>query len=306
MVQNFADRLDLSIQQKKSCLVVGLDPVLERLPREVLSQVGVPAVGEPGWTARAASATGVFLRGVIDVVAEHAVAVKPNAGFFERFGAAGVDCLRQVSEHAVRQGLLVICDATRGDIGHTAEAYADSILGDAPDTLGPVTDAVTLNPYLGEDSVRPFLDKCSGGKGLFLLVRTSNPSSADIQELEVAGEPLYLRVARLVGRWGDGLRGEGGLNPVGVVVGATAPEQAVAVREELPEAFFLVPGYGAQGAGAEELAPFFIEGGRGVVVNSSRSVLYAFDGREDDWRAAVGEAASRAREALEAVRSSRA
>ena len=304
-MQNFADRLDQAIEKKSSCLVVGLDPVLERLPGEVLAEVGVPAQGEPGWTARAASATGLFLRGVIDSVAPHAVAVKPNAGFFERFGAVGMDCLREVSEHAAKQGLLVICDAKRGDIGHTAAAYAESILGETPDTLGPVTDAVTLNPYLGEDSLRPFLDKCPTGKGLFILVRTSNPSGSDIQELQVDGEPLYLKVARLVGKWGEGFRGEGGLNPVGVVVGATAPGQAAAVRKELPEAFFLVPGYGAQGGGAEELAPFFIEGGKGVVVNSSRSVLYAFDGHGGDWRAAVAEAASRAREDLEAVRSSR-
>lgn len=301
-MQNFADRLDLSIQEKKTCLVVGLDPVLDRLPAEVLSEVGVPAVGEPGWTARAASATGIFLRGVVDAVSSHAVAVKPNTGFFERFGAAGWDCLRQVSEYAAQQGLLVICDAKRGDVGPTAEAYAESLLGETPDTLGPVTDAVTLNPYLGEDSIRPFLDKCSAGKGLFLLVRTSNPSGAEIQELEVEGEPLYLKVARLVERWGAGLGGDGGLNPVGVVVGATAPGQAAAVRKELPEAFFLVPGYGAQGAGAQELAPCFIDGGRGVVVNSSRSILYAFEGSEGDWRAAVGDAACRAREDLEAVR----
>jgi len=301
-LQNFADRLDLSIQEKKSCLVVGLDPVLDRLPPEVLYEVGVPNAGEPGWTARAASATGIFLRGVIDAVAPHAVAVKPNAGFFERFGAVGWDCLRQVSEYAAKQGLLVICDAKRGDIGNTAAAYAEGLLGDTPDTLGPVTDAVTLNPYLGEDSLRPFIDRCSAGKGLFLLVRTSNPSAADLQELDVGGEPLYLKVARLVEKWGAGSRGERGLNPVGVVVGATAPEQAAAVRKELPEAFFLVPGYGAQGGGAQELAPFFIEGGRGVVVNSSRSVLYAFDGKEGDWREAVGEAASSAREDLETVR----
>ena len=119
------------------------------------------------------------------------------------------------------------------------------------------------------------------------------------------GEPLYLKVARLVGKWGEDFRGEGGLNPVGVVVGATAPGQAAAVRKELPEAFFLVPGYGALGGGGDALAPFFIEGGKGVVVNSSRSVLYAFDGQGGDWRVAVGEAASRAREDLEAVRSSR-
>ena len=178
-MQNFADRLEQAIEKKSSCLVGGLDPVLERLPGEVLAEVGVPAQGEPGWTARAASATGLFLRGVIDSVAPHAVAVKPNAGFFERFGAVGMDCLREVSEHAAKQGLLVICDAKRGDIGHTAAAYAESILGETPDTLGPVTDAVTLNPYLGEDSLRPFLDKCPAGKGLFILVRTSNPSAVN-------------------------------------------------------------------------------------------------------------------------------
>jgi orotidine-5'-phosphate decarboxylase len=303
--ESFADRLDEAIERKKSCLVVGLDPVPERLPPAVVGETRDVSRSSRGWTAHASTAVSLFLEGVIDAVAPHAVAVKPNAGFFERFGAVGWESLRRVCELAKKRDLLVILDAKRGDIGSTAQAYAEALLGDTPDTVGPLNDALTVNPYLGRDSVEPFIDRVrDGGKGLFVLVRTSNPGGKDFQELEVDGEPLYVHVARQVASWGEGLDGECGLNPVGAVVGATTPEQAARVRREMPRTIFLVPGYGAQGGGADALRPYFIDGGRGVVVNSSRGILYAFekDPTGGDWRDAVGEAARLAREDLERVR----
>ena len=301
--RNFADRLQEAIDAKKSCLVVGLDPNLEKLPQELTAQLSSD-VTSPGWAARASGAVGLFLEGVLEAVAPFAAAAKPNVAFFERFGAAGVDCLRRVCEQAKSKGLLVIVDAKRGDIGHTAEAYAEALLGDIPDTLGPHSDSVTLNPYLGKDSVSPFLDWVrERGKGLFLLVRTSNPSASDLQEVLVGERPFYLAVADHVRGWGVGLEGESGLNPIGAVVAATAPEQAATLREVLPNTFFLVPGYGAQGGAAENLAPYFVRGGRGVVVNASRSVLYpAAGGQGGDWKQAVAQAAESARDDLEAVR----
>jgi orotidine-5'-phosphate decarboxylase len=299
---SFADRLQAAIDSKQSCLVVGFDPVVERLPPEVRSGPG-RTPGGAGWTAHAAAAVGIFLEEVCDAIAPHAVAVKPNLAFFERLGAVGWECLERVCAGARRRGLLVIADAKRGDIGHTAEAYAEAFLGDTPDTLGPVTDAVTVNPYLGTDGIEPFLRQARArGKGLFVLVRTSNPSAAELQDLEAGGMPLYRHVARKVAAWGEGLEGASGLVPVGAVVGATAPEQAKVLRGELPQAFFLVPGYGAQGAGPAEVAPAFLPGGRGAIVNASRSVLYAYENGRGPWLQAIASAARAAQEELEEVR----
>lgn len=305
----FGDRIVRAVDEKKSCLVVGLDPVLERLPREVLGAVGRGASGGGSETARAAAAFGLFLDGVIRAVADVAVAVKPNTAFFERYGAPGWECLQGACRRAKKAGLLVIADAKRGDIGTTAEAYADALAGDLPDTPGPHVDAVTLNPYLGTDSVVPFLEKARvGGKGLFVLVRTSNPSAGELQDLVVSprdggeGAPLYLEAARLVERWGKGLEGESGFTPVGAVVGATAPAEARRVRDALPRAIFLVPGYGAQGADVSRLAACFIAGGRGAVVNASRSILFAHQQSSAPWIDAIRAAAVAARDELEAVR----
>jgi orotidine-5'-phosphate decarboxylase len=302
---NFADRLHAAVAAKRSCLVVGLDPVLERLPAAVQAPAAASS-GMAGWTARAAAAVGLFLEEVVPRVAPYAVAVKPNAAFFERFGAAGWDCLRRVCESAQRAGMLVIVDAKRGDIGHTAKAYAESLLGEVPDTLGPVTDAVTVNPYLGRDSIEPFLERVEGGgKGIFVLVRTSNPSAAEVQELVTGGEPLYRRVAAHVAAWGRGLEGEAGLSSVGAVVGATVPAQAAEVRAILKNSFLLVPGFGAQGAGPEQVAACFLPGGSGAVVNASRSILYAYQRRDGPWAESVEAAARDARDVLERVRTGR-
>ncbi len=290
--------------EKRSCLVVGLDPMLERLPGEVRARMG-------GWepksggraainTAKASLGLALFSNEVIKAVAPFAVAVKPNSAFFERFGAAGWDALQQVCRQAKKEGLLVILDAKRGDLESTAAAYAEALLGDLEDTPGPAVDALTINPYFGIDGVRPFLETARPrGKGLFVLVRTSNPSAADFQDLDAGGEPFYLRVARAVARWAQESREASGWSPVGVVVGGTAPEPARRIRELLPSSFFLVPGYGAQGAPAAALRPFFLPGGRGAVVNASRSVIYAHEKSPGlPWTEAVAQAARAARDEL--------
>lgn len=304
MNDNFGDKLIQSVADRQSCLVVGLDPVLERLPREVLGRLSGGSPAGAGYTARAAAALGLFLGRVIEAVKSSAVAVKPNSAFFERFGAAGFEVLTQVCRQAKRAGLLVILDGKRGDIGHTAEAYADAFLGTTPDTPGPSVDAVTVNPLLGTDSLEPFLKLSQKlGKGLFTLVRTSNPSAGELQDLDVGGEPLYLRIAACTARWGESLRGASGFSSVGAVVGATAPEEARRIRAALPWAPFLVPGYGAQGAQASQLQPCFASGGRGAVVNASRSVLFAYETeKEVPWEEAIRRAAERARIELEAIR----
>ena len=306
-VETFGDRLSEAVARKRSCLVVGLDPLVERLPPDVYGRWSGGSSGSEAVTAKASLSFGFFLNEVIDAVSDAAVAVKPNCAFFERYGAAGWECLRQVCQHAQRAGLLVILDAKRGDIAHTARSYAEALLGDTRDTVGPHVDAVTLNPYMGTDSVEPYLPFArERGKGLFMLVRTSNPSSSELQNLVVDdGRPLYMHTAGLVAGWNRGLAGSSGLGPVGAVVGATAPAEAAAVRAALPESIFLVPGFGAQGGKAEDLRAYFLPGGRGAVVNASRSILFAYQtdaGRAyPKWTDAIHAAAVEARDALREV-----
>lgn len=307
-MDSFPTRLSQAIEDKGSCLVVGLDPVLERLPGEVLgafgSYVGMDNDGFQIHAAKAAGSLALFCTEVVQAVAPYAAAVKPNTAFFERFGPAGFDALVHVCRTAKKQGLLVILDAKRGDLSSTAEAYAQGLLGDIRDTPGEVTDALTLQPYMGWDCIRPFLEVArEHGKGLFVLVRTSNPSAEDFQELQSDGEPIYCHVARKVQEWGKDDRDSSGLSLVGAVVGATAPEQAERVRSILDSCFFLVPGYGAQGAGADSIKPHLLPGGKGVVVNASRSILYAHEkNTEVPWREAVAQQARSSRDELEAVR----
>jgi orotidine-5'-phosphate decarboxylase len=308
MTESFPVRLTRAIEEKQSCLVVGLDPVIDRLPGEIQGQFGgyvaMDSDGVEIHPAKAAGSLALFCTEVIEAVAPFAAAVKPNTGFFERFGPAGFDALVHVCRSAQKAGLLVILDAKRGDLSSTAVAYAEGLLGNTRDTPGAHADAITVQPYMGWDCIRPFAEVArQHGKGLFVLVRTSNPSAADFQELEVDGEPVYLHVARKVKEWGLEDVDDSGLSLIGAVVGATAPEQAEKVRRILDNCFFLVPGYGAQGAGADEIRPHFLTGGKGVVVNASRSILYAFEKRPDvDWRQAVADAARAARDELEGIR----
>lgn len=264
---HFADRLTEAVERKRSQLVVGLDPVLAKLPPELRDE-------EP------AAAYVRFCRGIVDAVEPHAAAVKPQSAFFEALGADGVRAFEEVCAYARDAGLLVIADVKRGDIGSTAEAYAQA--------FAPLADALTVSPYLGGDSVEPFL---ASGAGVFCLVKTSNPGSGDVQDVQLAdGRRLWEHVAGLVRDWGEPLVGDSGLSSVGAVVGATYPREVAEARRLMPRAVLLLPGVGAQGGTPADLAGAF-EGARaGALVSASRSVIYA---PGDDWRAAAGAEAER-------------
>jgi orotidine-5'-phosphate decarboxylase len=276
----YRDRLLQAIGEKGSRVCVGLDPRYDRLPEELRRSVEEHA-GEAPAIARA-EAYRLFCRGVVEAVAPHAAAVKPQLAFFEEAGPAALAALVDVVHHARRLGLMVIADAKRGDIGSTAGAYAGAFLG--PEAPWPV-DALTVNLYLGSDAVEPFLkEAAAGGRGVYLLVRTSNPGARDLQDLELGtGGPVWRGVAGLVARWSDGYPGT-----VGAVFGATYPDELRTGAELLPDTPLLVPGYGAQGAGAAEVAPALTGAN---LVNSSRGIIFAFEKTGGDWREAAAEAA---------------
>jgi orotidine-5'-phosphate decarboxylase len=275
---NFADRLLAGIERKGTPLVVGLDPVYENLPGAITEH---RELNDREDVEGAVDAILEFCTRVLKVVAPHVAAVKINSAFFEQYYSYGVEAFQAVVQEAAAHGLIVINDAKRGDIGNTAERYAAATLGDPSfasldDQVGP--DAVTVSPYMGEDSVGPFVKVAKElGKGLFVLVRTSNPGAAAIQDaLLQGGRPVYEHVGRLVAEWGKGLIGERGYSSVGAVVGATNPQQLAALREILPETIFLVPGYGAQGGSAADVAKAFKADGTGAIINSSRGIIYAY------------------------------
>jgi orotidine-5'-phosphate decarboxylase len=263
---HFADRLAAAVERKGAPLCVGIDPDPALMP----AGVGLPE----------------FCRGIVDAVAEVAVAVKPQSAFFEAQGAAGWAELSAVCRYAREAGLLVIADAKRGDVPSTARAYAAA--------FAPLADAVTVNPYLGRDSLEPFF--AHDGLGVLAIVKTSNPGSADIQDLSLEdGRPLWQHVAGLVDRWGADLIGESGLSSVGAVVGATHPEVLETARSLMPHAVLLLPGVGAQGGLLEELGSAFTAGPASALPSASRSVIYADSG--PGWQeAAAAEAAQLADE----------
>jgi orotidine-5'-phosphate decarboxylase len=285
----FADRLAEAVEQRQSQLVVGLDPRLDLLPLELR---GDAHVGRPA----AAEATARFCCGIVDAVAPHAVAVKPQLAFFEVLGADGIAAFERVVGYARSAGLLVIVDGKRGDIGSTARAYADAYL-EATEARGPLADALTVNPYLGSDSLEPFVAACRrGGGGIFCLVKTSNAGSIDVQDLALSdGRPLWHQVAELVRELGEEVVGDCGLSSIGAVVGATHPRAVGEARRLLPQAILLLPGVGAQGATPADIARAFMSGPASALVNASRSVMYAFRDGEDDWRAAAAAEAARLR-----------
>jgi orotidine-5'-phosphate decarboxylase len=300
---HFADRLMRAILEKESQVMVGLDPRIDRLPSEL-------APRQEELTAEScARAVVEFNRAVIDAVADYAVAVKPQIAFYERFGSRGVAAYAETISHARDRGLLVIGDVKRNDISSTAAAYAAGHLGpsDGSPNLSDFTaDAVTINPYLGADGVLPFLESAeANGGGAFALVKTSNPSSIDLQDVECSGRRLYEHVAELVEHWGELYRGESAYSALGAVVGATYPEGLRRLRELMPHAPFLVPGFGAQGGGVQDVAGAFDEDGLGAVVNSSRGIIFAWqrepydaDYGPDRWREAVRAAAADMRREL--------
>ena len=299
---HFSDRLAAAIRTRRSVVCVGLDPVLERMPPALLDKYR-PQAAELGDDEAVAACFQEFCTGVIDAVADAAACVKPQAAFFEQYGAAGWRALAAVVRCAHRYDLPVILDAKRGDIASTGAAYGRAAFGGAPGFTAPVdgvgADAMTASPYLGNDSLEPLVAHCAHGKGLFVLTRTSNPGAALLQEQEVGGRPLYLHVADLVARLGSAHVGESGYSDVGAVAGATSPESLRLVREALPQAFLLVPGYGAQGAGPDALRGMASGDAAGFIVNASRSLIFAWQAANDDYRRAAAVAAESMRNDLE-------
>ena len=285
----FADRLAEAVDRKRSQLLVGLDPRPELLPVELRGDTHVSR-------GAAADACARFCRGLVDAVAPYVVGVKLQLAFFEALGADGLRAFEDTCSYARTAGLLVVADGKRGDIGSTARAYADAYL-EQRGGLEPPVDALTVNPYLGSDSVEPFVAACRrSGTGLFCVVKTSNAGSADIQDLALSdGRPLWQHVAELVHGWGEGLVGERWLSSIGAVVGATYPRAVAEARKLMPQAILLLPGIGAQGASPADVARAFTSGPASALVPVSRAVIYAFRVDGADWRKAAAAEAARLR-----------
>lgn len=299
MSEHFADRLLSAIRARGTPAVVGIDPVLERLPAELRPAQSSPAA--PPTLPAAVESIETFSRAVIEQVAPLVPAVKINSGFFEAYYEAGVAAYYRLVAHAHAHGLLVIGDIKRGDIGSTAKLYAQGHLQQpAFSTVDParIPDAVTLAGYLGENAVHAFGDVARAqGRGLFVLVRPSDPGADEVHEFG-DGRRFYQHMAALVARWGGGpeMLGRSGFSCVGAVVAPKDAESTAALRAALPHAIFLVPGYGAQGATAAACKPCFRADGTGAVINASRSVLFAYETPAyqtrfgGDWRACVRQA----------------
>lgn len=277
--ETFTDRLMSAIERKRSHVVVGLDPRFESIPSHLQHKI----TQKFGFTVQAMSEIIFeFNRQIIDAVHEHAVAVKPQIAFYEKFGHLGIKAFEQTISYAKQKGLIVIADVKRNDIGSTVEAYSDGYLGRAEfwnNEQRPVFDAdsITVNAYLGWDGVQPFItDMRKYVKGIFVLVKTSNESSVELQDLETGKGKIYVIVARLVDKWGEGTEGQKGYKSVGAVVGATYPEEAALLRQVMPRSYFLVPGYGAQGATAKDITSCFNLDGYGAIVNSARDIIFAY------------------------------
>jgi orotidine-5'-phosphate decarboxylase len=275
-MKNYADRLIAAIREKGNPCVVGLDPRLDSMPDFVVASHSAEPRAE---AVRSAITT--FNRIIIEAVSPHVPAVKLQAAFYEQYGLPGLHALEESIGIAKEHGLVVIVDAKRNDISSTAEAYANAYLGRSAvfGSRQPVfdVDCITVSPFLGGDSLKPFIDACSEyGKGIFILVKTSNPGSVDLQNqlLSRTGEPLYKELARLVDGYGEGVVGESGYSSVGAVVGATFPEEAKELRKIMPRTIFLVPGFGAQGGTGRSAAACFNADGLGAVVSASRSITY--------------------------------
>ena len=265
------------IQKTKAPICVGLDPMLSYIPEHVTKK----AFAEFGETLEgAAEAIWQFNKEIVDATCDLIPSVKPQIAMYEQFGLPGLAAYDKTVKYCQEKGLIVIGDVKRGDIGSTSAAYATGHLGTVQvgsQTLsGFNTEYITVNPYLGTDGVKPFVDVCNQcDRGIFVLVKTSNPSSGEFQDRLIDGRPLYELVAEKVVEWGDASM-DGAYSNVGAVVGATYPEMSKVLRKLMPRSYFLVPGYGAQGGTAEDLKYCFNEDGLGAVVNSSRGIIAAY------------------------------
>ena len=272
------NKLINKIQKTKAPIVVGLDPMLSYVPEHIQKK----AFAEYGETLEgAAEAIWQFNKEIVDKTYDLIPAVKPQIAMYEQFGIEGLKAYKKTVDYCKSKDLVVIGDIKRGDIGSTSAAYAVGHLGKVQ--VGSKTyagfdeDFATVNPYLGSDGVKPFIDVCKQeNKGLFILVETSNPSSGEFQDQKIDGKPLYELVGEKVAQWGEEHMGESGYSYVGAVVGATYPEQGEILRKVMPKSFILVPGYGAQGGKGKDLVHFFNEDGLGAIVNSSRGIIAAY------------------------------
>ncbi len=272
------DVLIVKIKERNNPTVAGLDPKLDYVPEDIKAV----AFKEYGETFKgAANAIWEFNKILIDSLCDIVPAVKPQAAYYEMYGIEGIKCMKKTIDYAKENGMYVILDGKRGDIGATSEAYAKAYLGETQ--LGGVVesafnaDCLTVNPYLGTDGILPFTQQCAEhNKGIFVLVKTSNKSSGELQDLKSDGKFIYEHMAELVKKWGEELIGSNGYSSVGAVVGATYPEQAETLRKIMPKTYFLVPGYGAQGGKASDVAKSFNADGLGAIVNASRSIMCAY------------------------------
>ena len=270
-------KLIKKIKEKDAPIVVGLDPMLSYVPEHIQKQ----AFSEHGETLEgAAAAIFEFNKEIVDATYDLIPAVKPQIAMYEQFGVPGIEAFKKTVDYCKEKGLVVIGDIKRGDIGSTSGAYAVGHIGTV--TVGSKTyvpfdeDFVTVNPYLGTDGVKPFIDVCNANdRGIFVLVKTSNPSSGEFQDREIDGRPLYELVAEKVNEWGA-MSMDGDYSNVGCVIGATYPEMGKKLRKLMPNIYILVPGYGAQGGKAEDLVDYFNEDGLGAIVNSSRGIIAAY------------------------------
>ncbi|MEM7681751.1 MAG: orotidine-5'-phosphate decarboxylase [Planctomycetota bacterium] len=282
MGPSFVERLKDRVARVGSAACVGLDPVLERLPASIAG-------------ASPADRIEAFCLAVVEATCDQAACFKPQWACFERYGSAGIRALESVTQAARATGALVIADAKRGDIGVSSAHYAEALFSGEAES-----DAGTVSPYLGGEAITPLLDAAGRGKGLFVLVRTSNPGAGELQGLVLDdGRSVAQAVADRVSAWGKASVDATGYSGVGAVVGATAPGEAAELRQRMPDQVFLVPGFGAQGGTVDTVAPCFDAQGRGAIVNASRSVLYAFEGGPGPWQSAVSEAAARFGEQVE-------
>lgn len=271
------NKLIAKIRQTGAPIVVGLDPMMKFIPRQI-QQAAYAQCGET--LEGAAEAIWQYNKGIVDAIYDLIPAVKPQIAMYEQFGIPGIIAFKKTVDYCKEKGLVVIGDVKRGDIGSTSEAYAVGHLGKVQvgekSYYGFDEDFATVNPYLGSDGVKPFIKVCQEEKkGIFVLVKTSNPSSGELQDKLVDGKPIYELVGEQVAAWGQECMGDE-YSYVGAVVGATYPEQGKILRKVMPKAFILVPGYGAQGGKGKDLVHFFNEDGLGAIVNSSRGIIAAY------------------------------
>ena len=271
------NKLVEKIQKTNAPIVVGLDPMLNYIPQHIQDK----AFRELGETLEgAAEAIWQYNKGIVDAICDLVPAVKPQIAMYEQFGIPGMMAYKNTVDYCKEKGLVVIGDIKRGDIGSTSAAYAVGHLGKvqvgSKKYAGFDEDFATVNPYLGSDGVKPFIDVCKEeNKGIFVLVKTSNPSSGEFQDRMIDGRPLYEWVGEKVAQWGEEHMGDS-YSYVGAVVGATYPEMGKVLRKVMPKAYILVPGYGAQGGKGADLVHFFNEDGLGAIVNSSRGIIAAY------------------------------